>query len=198
MFKKLISITVIAALIISCAFAELIDRRVSVFEYYELQSQRLNFVYEKYGIDLRDNVFSPAVFSYLDNYEIIGVYGNITVDKSDLKINSLLTTLIDADAEEDEGHNVVLKAIIAISALEMNERQADVIESMHEFDESYPADVLMKYLDEYDSKIHPKLDTEKLQAGEEILVYQGNYDYYAGYMNLPELGGQIYLIAKAR
>lgn len=196
MFKKLASITIAVILIFSFALAEPTNR-TSVFEFYELQSQRIADVKAKHGIDLGVIVTAPVVMDNGDCYTVNGSLGLISVDKSDLTIESLMTTIIDVGAEGNEKYNILLRALITISSLEMGEFEANGLEDLHRLDSSLPADIITKYISEYDSKIHPLLDPERLEAGEEILVYQDNYDYYASYKNYSGDGGQIYLTARA-
>ena len=196
MFKKLASIMIVVILVFSFALAEPTNR-TSVFEFYELQSQRIADVKAKYGMNLEAVVSTPIVTDKEDCYTVNGSFGLIYVDKSDLTIESLMTTILDIEAEQSKAYITLLRALITISSLEMGEYEADGLEALHKIDSSLPADVLAKYISEFDNKIHPMMDSEKLKAGEEFLVYQDNYDYYASYKDYSGNGGKVYLTARA-
>lgn len=181
-----------------------LTEQISAFEFCELYTKRLMEFNEKYGknmSDLNDDIYSSFVVSEQDDtYSAQCSGGFVTFGKTDLTIESLTTTIMDLDAEEQEGFNVILKALIVISALEMNDLEAETVEKKHDIDPSLPEDVFMKYLDDYTNIIHPAIaaNVNELEKGEEILVYQGNYDYYAEYHDYPDVGKMIYLFAEAR
>lgn len=182
---------------------ELTDR-IPALEFCELYTKRLMVFNSKYGQNmggLDTDIYSIHVaFDNGDTYGASCSGGHLTVSKEDLTIESMVTSIIDVEAGEQEGHNVVLKALISISALEMDDLEAEYLELLHDIDPSQPEDVFMKYLEEYDNIIHPALSSNvsELEAGEEVLVYQGNYDYYAQYEDYEEPGKVIYLHARER
>lgn len=183
---------------------EELTERIPALEFCELYTKRLMEFNSKYGQNmggLDTELYGPyAAFDWGDSYSASCFGGHLTISKEDLTIESMVTSIMDVEAEGQEGHNVVLKALISISALEMNDLAAEGLEMMHDIDPSQPEDVFMKYLEEYDNIIHPALSSNvsKLEAGEEILVYQGNYDYYANYADYEESGKVIYLHARER
>lgn len=181
---------------------EELTERIPALEFSELYTKRIMEFNSKYGQNMGglDTGSAYAAFDDGDTYGASCSGGYLTISKEDLTIESMVTSIIDVESEGQEGHNVVLKALIAISALEMNDLAAEGLEMMHDIDPSQPEDVFMKYMEEYDNIIHPALSSNvsKLEAGEEILVYQGNYDYYANYADYEESGKVIYLHAHER
>lgn len=208
--KRIIAILTVALMLIQClpcsALASDDDatERVSALEFCELYTKRLMEFNSKYGQNmggLDTTIYSlHAPSDWGDTYGANCSGGFLTINKTDLTIESLTTTIMDLDAEEQEGHNVVLKALITISALEMGDQEAEGLEILHDIDPSRPEDVFMKYLEEYSDIIQPALSSniDKLEAGEDVLVYQGNYDYYAQYKDYTDSGRNIYLIAQVR
>lgn len=208
--KKIVAVLTIVLTLFQCLPAAALASdddatdRVSVLEFCELYTKRLMEFNEKYGQNMGgldttiNSLFGASDWG--DTYGVSCSGGFLTINKTDLTIEKLTTTIIDVDAEGQEGHNVVLKALIAISALEMNDLAAEGIEMMHNIDSSLPENVYMKYLEEYTNIIQPALSSnaDKLDAGEDVLIYQGNYDYYAFYENYSDVGKSIYLIAEAR
>ncbi len=178
--------------------------RIFALEFCELYTKRIMEFNEEYGKNmggLDTSVIGPfAAFDWGDRYGADCSGGFLNINKDDLTIESLTTAIIDVDADEKEGHNVVINALLIISALEMSDLEEEGIEMMHDIDPSQPENAFKKYLDEYTNILHPALsaNADKLEAGEKILVYQGNYDYYARYQDYSDTGRNVYLIAEAR
>lgn len=209
MRRKIIVLLVASCLAISCFASSLAERNVTtnrrpLTEFCELYMKRIMEFNANYGQNtggLNSTVWSPLITEgYQTTYFVGSKGGTLEVYKSDLTIKELYTTIMDLNADEQEGHNVVLEALISISALEMDDTEADLIELYHEIDKNSPENVIMKYLDEYTNIIHPALSSnvKKLESGEEILVYQGNYDYYVEYRHSSEKENRISLCAKER
>lgn len=211
--KRIVAVLIAALLLLQCLpLASASDgsqgiatERVSALEFCELYTKRLMEFNSEYGqntggLDTRVNSIF-AVYDRGDTYGASCSGGALTLNKTDLTIESLTGTIMDLDAEDQEGHNVILNALITISALEMDDLEAKALELRYAIDPSQPENVFMKYLQEYDNIIHPALSSNAdiLDAGEEVLIYQGNYDYYAVYKkDDPVLENSIYLFAKAR
>ncbi len=206
--KRIIALLTVTLMLIQCLpvaglASETDTDRVSAMEFCELYTKRIMQFNEKYagnGEELDALVISSRAFDTGDTFGAACMGGFLHLNKTDLTIESLTTTIMDLDAEEQDSYNVILKALITISSLEMSDFEADGIEMLHDIAPSQPEDVFMKYLDEYTNIIHPALSSsaDKLDAGEDVLVYQGNYDYYAKYIDYPEAGKSIILIAEAR
>ncbi len=202
----LLTAAVITSCLVTTVYAEqnVPTDRVSALEFCELYAKRLMEFNSKYSQNMGG--LDTKIYSIYDTSDWGDTYGTncsggfLTINKTDLTIESLTNSIMDLDAEEQEGYNVILNALIVISALEMDDLEAEGLEMMHSIDPSQPEDVFMKYLEEYDNIIHPALSSnvDKLEAGEDVLVYQGNYDYYAQYKNYTDSGKMIYLCARER
>lgn len=207
--KKLVAALTIVFMLFQCLPAVTLASdddatdRVSALEFCELYAKRIMEFNENYAWnneELDAFVTSSGAFDNGDTFGAACMGGFLDINKTDLTIESLTTTIMDMDAEAKEGHNVLLKALISISALEMSDIEAEGLELLHDIDPSRPADVFRKYLIEYSDIIQPALSSnlDKLEAGDDVLVYQGNYDYYAKSIDYPDVGKMIYLFAQAR
>lgn len=208
MKRKIIVFMLSLLLVVTCisgALAETLaptERRplVEFCELYEKRVFEFNDLYGENTGGISTIILGLPAQQNDSGYSISTSGGQLYVNESDLTIQELFTPIMDLDADEQKGHNTVISALISLSALEMDDNEAWQIEMMHKIDESQPENVIMKYLEgEYTNIIHPALSSnvDKLDAGEEVLVYRGNYDYYAKYLKYGD-GGKIYLYARAR
>lgn len=207
MFKKFVCFMLAIIMTISCvSFAEEEDatHRRGLAEFIQLYMQRISQMKEKYYMDLSDSIIDLPVLDSDGRYLIMfgGIPARVYVDKTDLSIAEAIITLTNMDYEtQNEFVNNMCKAMIAMSAIEEDEYAAQLIESYHNYDDSAPADIIMKYMQFNNDYITPaikNLETlQKIMSGEDIFVYQGSYDYY---IRLESSNGKDYmcLVGKER
>ena len=90
--------------------------RVSAMEFCELYTKRIMQFNEKYagnGEELDALVISSRAFDTGDTFGAACMGGFLHLNKTDLTIESLTTTIMDLDAEEQDSYNVILKALIS-------------------------------------------------------------------------------------
>lgn len=208
--KKIVAILTAVLLLLQCAPVAALatddaTEKVSVMEFCELYTKRIMEFNEDYGAslgELDDSIYSSfLVFDHDDTYSANCSGGLLTLNKEDLTIESMTTTIMDLskDPDDEEGYNVMIKAMYALSALELSDLGAEGLGLLHNTDPSRPEDLFMALLTLFNDTINTKITSnmDNLTDTGGVLVYQGNYDYYAEYRKYTDRA-LIYLTAEAR
>lgn len=119
------------------------------------------------------------------------------LNPNDLTIDECTIDFIDMDDDDQRGHRRLYCAYAAISALEFDATDEDIIKLQYE-----------SGLDKYSDAIEKTILLFSLDDGvwskaksSDILIYSGNYDYYLTYFKTTNNNGKVkelyYVVAKA-
>lgn len=187
-------------------------KTLDTFEFTELCVSRIQKYNELYGEAISGGAFKPSCINipiYTED-EIMAVsnsFASMTLNKWDLKITSATINWIDLAENGEDFKESFERAVIAFSALEYDAFQDELMEGLHKIGGTNNKSAIESAYSILSDTIFPKVFDNKLiwwrvvENNEKILVYSGNYDWYANYYQY-SYSGKTYmylqLIANAK
>ncbi|MBQ9252280.1 MAG: hypothetical protein IJ188_06570 [Clostridia bacterium] len=212
----IICLIVITISILPCSVFAEATRKIDTFEYLTVYGKRcMKYIIDQ-ELDQKFLVGPSLVYpSFADGeIEVDTFAGHLTLGASDFMINEVSLPFYNAAFSEKSFEGAILQCIVAISALEYEDRSESIMEFQAKFDSSKPASALEAAGSVMEEMIDVMNDPDFLEnnleftiaesgsaLGKRMLIYSGNYDYYlAPYAKVGEEEETvvIYLEAVAR
>lgn len=159
-------------------------------------------IWKDYDLYISGPIGSPMSFD--DCVHVSCSAGDAYVDNKDFMVNGLLMTFAASYATGDMKDQLSRSMIIAMSVLEYDSIKDDILS----FEKSVFGgnnNALKEMLEVYNTTIAPEITDDflrQLAKGDDILLYSGNYDYYARFYETKDKDSSdvkiIYLEAMAR
>jgi hypothetical protein len=180
MIKKLSLTMLIVFLMLPTVVFAAPTEKLTVSTYCELYMQRLDKFQKDYNFDL-----GITVYEAIDPYKVNGgiaiesASGSITVDPNDMSVKEVLFTVNELNGTNEDNVKYERSFIAALSALEFDSTD-DATFEMNKIAGKTPSGSIEAAYTIFSETILPAFNSDNLtkaNAGDEILIYSGNYDY---------------------
>lgn len=201
--KKMVVMIFCLIMLFSVASASAETEKRDAFELCSLFQLRVKQLENEYGIDCNITTRSSVSERMGLGLSFDGGYASLSAD---YKVNQLFTLFFDTEAEKDKSVIQIFTAMMSLSALEYSDQDERItIAGEHELGIDESKNALEKAIAVWNDVISVKLNDdavwEAIYAGEHVLVYSGNYDYYINYSEVQHADKMlkyVYLTAIAK
>lgn len=157
----------------------------ALVEFCELAMKRIGEFEDLTGIDCSFYIL-PESIEYnqsIQSYVCTSAFGTVFANKSDFSVDSMLMLLVDDSFSAEETQENLYKCVAAFSALEYSDEEDGLMNIVGRLDPSQDSSSIAKaykiFGDEIIENSKQRLGEASYKLGDDVLVYSGNYDYYA-------------------